>query len=115
MTYNSKYLPTRRAWNKANPAKVRASQEAWTLANPQRRAYINQKARAKNRGIPFRLTFDQWWKVWLDSGYLPERGRRKDKYNMARYGDVGAYEIGNVYITTHSENVHEAHENGCHG
>ena len=114
MTYNSKYLPTRRAWRKANPAKVQAYQKAWALAHPERQAYIWHKSRAKNRGVPFRLTFDQWWKIWLDSGHWSDRGRHKDQYDMARRGDMGAYEVGNVYITTHSENVREAHQNGCH-
>jgi len=44
-------------------------------------------------------------KVWKDSGRIGERGR--GQYVMGRYGDKGAYEIGNVKIITAAENTRE--------
>lgn len=60
--------------------------------------YRKQKHHAKKRGIQFLLTFDEWYKIWNDSGHLPERGRSAGKYCMARFGDIGPYAIGNVEI-----------------
>lgn len=67
--------------------------------------FQQQRCNARSRTIPFRLTFDQWLKVWHDSGKLSERGKGDNKYCMARLKDSGAYEIGNVYITTFTGNI----------
>jgi hypothetical protein len=70
--------------------------------------YNVQKACAKRRNIPFNLTFDEWYKIWLDSGHFSERGCKKGQYVMSRYNDLGAYEIGNVFIQTNTNNVSQA-------
>jgi hypothetical protein len=72
-----------------------------------RRAYKDQKASAKTRGIPFLLTFDEWWQIWRDSGHWHERGGRRGQCCMARYGDHGAYRVGNVKITMREDNRDE--------
>jgi hypothetical protein len=68
-----------------------------------------QNARA--RGIPFRLTFEQWWRIWQRSGKWKQRGSRPGQYCMARPGDRGAYEIGNVTICSVDENRAERNRN----
>ena len=67
-------------------------------------AYRNHKANARGRGIPFKFTRESWLEFWQDSGHLHERGPYKGQYVMARFGDKGAYEIGNVRICTVEEN-----------
>lgn len=67
-------------------------------------AWIFQRARASRRGIEFLLTFEEWLKVWKDSGHIHERGKFKHQYCMARHGDCGAYAVGNVSIITMEEN-----------
>lgn len=49
------------------------------------------------------MTFDEWWKLWEPYWHL--RGSGTGKYNMARRGDIGAYEAGNVFIQLATENV----------
>lgn len=71
--------------------------------------YNTQKKDAAQREIEFLLTFEEWLQIWLNSGKLPERGRGKDKYCMARFGDTGPYAVDNVRIITNTENQHEAH------
>lgn len=66
--------------------------------------YQVHKAGAKRRGIPFLLTFEEWTHIWFTSGKWDQRGWGADKYCMCRYGDKGAYEVGNVYIATNKEN-----------
>ncbi len=64
--------------------------------------YNVQKQTAKRRGIEFLLSFNQWWEIW--QGSWEQRGKHKDDLVMCRYGDVGAYEVGNVYLDTVSNN-----------
>lgn len=66
--------------------------------------YTDQRFCAKRRGILFLLTFEEWLYIWETSGHLSLRGRLKGQYCMARFGDQGAYQVGNVRIITVSEN-----------
>lgn len=70
--------------------------------------YRGQKTRAFERGIAFLLSFDEWLEIWVKSGRLLSRGRRRDEYCMARFGDVGPYAIGNVEIITNWLNASRA-------
>ena len=69
--------------------------------------YDMARYNAKRRGIPFRLSREQWEKIWHESGHYEERGKTSGKYCMARFGDEGAYEVGNVRIITCNENIAE--------
>jgi hypothetical protein len=64
-----------------------------------------QRYSANRRGIPFDLTFDQWWAIWQASGHWNERGCKKGQYCMSRVGDQGPYAVGNVFIQLHADNV----------
>ena len=72
-----------------------------------RQKFSAQKSDAKRRGIAFRLTFDEWLGIWQASGRLAQRGNRRGHYVMARYGDRGNYEVGNVRIILFEENGRE--------
>lgn len=72
-----------------------------------RGAYRRQSKDAASRGIDFLLSFQEWLRIWEESGHLDERGCRKGQYVMARYGDKGSYEVGNVRIITVEENIAE--------
>lgn len=71
-------------------------------------AYTRQKQSARTRGIPFVLTFAEWFSVWQASGKLHLRGRGKGRYCMSRINDSGGYELGNVHIQLTEENGREA-------
>ena len=66
--------------------------------NPIVSAYHNHRIRAKRRGIPFLLTYVEWMEIWMDSGKWHRKGHCRGQYCMARYGDKGGYEVGNVRI-----------------
>ena len=68
------------------------------------REFHNHKNGAKLRGIKFLLSFDEWLSVWKKSGKLSQRGRMREQYCMARFGDKGPYRIGNVKIIPNYEN-----------
>jgi hypothetical protein len=70
--------------------------------------YYYQMRNAQKRGIVWKLTFLEWRKVW--GRRIIKRGRRKGQYVMARFGDVGAYEVGNVQIVLGQQNNLDANE-----
>ena len=80
-----------------------------------RRKYIQHKCSVKGRvdalgqPIKFKLTFDEWYKIWIDSGHWIERGCSKGKYVMSRYNDIGDYELGNVIIIPVEQNIAQGH------
>ena len=69
-----------------------------------RHKYNCQKSKAKQRGIEFTLTFEEWWDTWEQSGKWEQRGCRKGQYVMSRYNDTGPYAIGNVFIQSCEDN-----------
>ncbi len=77
------------------------------------RAYRDQSNRCRSRidrngnPIEFRLSFQEWLDIWMASGKWHKRGRRKGCYCMSRHNDIGHYEVGNVSIILHSENIIE--------
>lgn len=77
------------------------------MRDPYRKAYTQQKCNAKQRGVPFLLSFEEWKTIWLGSNKWDERGRGAAKYCMCRIGDAGAYEVGNVFIGLGAKNVRD--------
>lgn len=73
------------------------------------RAFTSQARNSKIRKIPWRLTLWQWWKIWEESGKYNQRGRGNG-YVMARYGDEGAYEVGNVLIISVRRNTSDGNK-----
>ena len=67
--------------------------------------YKLHKANAKQRGVEFTLSYEQWLSVWGDE--LKDMGRNKGQKVMARTRDEGGYTIGNVRIATVAENSHD--------
>jgi hypothetical protein len=82
-----------------------------TYRDPNKEKWAVAKGCAKQRGIPFRLTFEEWLAIWTESGKLDQRGWRRGQFVMARPGDKGAYEIGNVVICLAEENRAERNRN----
>ena len=68
-------------------------------------AWQGHKSGAKSRGIPFELTFEQWWKLWEEK--FAERGTTGAEFHMCRTGDAGGYAVGNVRIDTARSNCFE--------
>lgn len=100
-----------RAWREANPGK---NAETIQKSDAKRRGqpryvYKSHKTSAKQRGVEFLLTFEEWWEIWDASGKWYERGKQTNHYVMARFGDTGPYAVGNVRVCTSQENNSEAH------
>jgi hypothetical protein len=87
---------------KGRPSGISATSKEWV-------AFRDQRLAAKQRGVEWRFSFNEWLSLWESSGRFHLRGRLRGCYVMARYGDVGAYEIGNVEIASVSKNGADAH------
>jgi hypothetical protein len=72
-----------------------------------RKVFNQQKSNAKRRGIAWRLTFEEWSKIWTDSGKWELRGRNSGQYCMSRPGDQGSYAVDNVRIVPVTLNHNE--------
>lgn len=68
--------------------------------------FRNQVKQAKIRGVPWGMTFPQWWKIWQESGKYHLRGVRKGQFCMQRPMDRGGYTPDNVEILEVKENGH---------
>lgn len=73
-----------------------------------RGAYSVHKLNAKRRGIPFTLTFGEWWALWALSMRWNQRGNKPGYWVMCRRGDIGPYALGNVYIGRFERNLKDA-------
>lgn len=78
------------------------------LKDEYQRAFDGQRRNAKARGIPWKLKYWEWLQLWQESGHWHERGKNAGEFVMARPGDQGAYEYGNVKIVTVETNNTEA-------
>jgi hypothetical protein len=66
--------------------------------------WSDHKTRARQSGIPFYLTFSQWWLLWRP--HWEERGLGQKV--MCRTKDTGPYAVGNVRIDSQRNNNREA-------
>jgi hypothetical protein len=79
-------------------------QSAREFGNAPFNAFRRQRSNARQRRIPWKITFWDWWQVWQRSGKWPFRGRSVGCYVMSRFGDSGPYAVTNVEIILASEN-----------
>lgn len=79
------------------------------FSNPDKRRYTVHRANAKQRGIAFEITFEEWLGWWKDTGHYHERGNKRGQYVMARIGDVGPYKLGNIVCQQAQVNSTAAH------
>ncbi len=70
------------------------------------RKYKSHQYNAKQRGIAFDLTYEQWLEIWGEK--LEKRGVKAGQLGMLRTRDEGGYSLGNVRIGTPRENMQEA-------
>jgi hypothetical protein len=79
--------------------------------------FLHSKKHARERGIAFKFTKDEWvswWKKHLGPDWITKRGCRLGQYVMARIADKGDYEPNNVRCITSSENHNEKKMLGNH-
>lgn len=88
---------------------MRAERERKWMLTPKGKFSV-QKRKAKQRGIPWELSFEQWWGIWEQSGKWDLRGDTSGMYCMSRREDTGPYSVTNVYINKFGENTKESYD-----
>jgi len=76
-----------------------------------KQAYHYQRNCARQRNVPWELTFEMWCEWWhnqLGPDWFRLRGKRPGQYCMARLGDTGPYSVGNIKCIPHAINTSEA-------
>lgn len=66
-----------------------------------------QKSAAKRKGIPFELSFEEWWAWWQVDDRWSRRGNAPESFVMARFKDIGPYAAWNIYCTTKAGNLND--------
>lgn len=100
-----------------NPQILKAREDAALAGVPGLvlMAYEQQVHNCRRRGVPLLMGVVEWWRWWQEPApdgmgtRWSRRGRRgADALMMLRVGDAGAYEAGNVYCGTSSDNSRDA-------
>jgi hypothetical protein len=78
------------------------------MVDPLYSRFLEQRSKAKQRGIAWQLPYWEWLQIWEESGHLPERGRRKGEFVMARNRDRGPYAAAKVRIIRVETNNYQA-------
>lgn len=79
-------------------------------SKPFRYFYNLHKQKAKQRCVPWKLSFQQYKKVWLESGKWDEKLAGVGDWSMDRIDINRGYEIENVRIIPISLNVKVWHD-----
>lgn len=83
----------------------------WRAANPMKAAYIRQKSHAKERKIPFNLSFEDFERFAIEEKLIGHTGTTKHAYQIDRINEDSplGYHIDNIQKLTQEENVAKEH------
>lgn len=73
--------------------------------NPLRSSFQNLKDNAKRRGKEFSLSFDEFKKFAVKTGYINRKGKSKEGLHIDRIDVNKGYCIDNIQVLTNSDNV----------
>ena len=109
------------AYYQRNKERIKANNKAWRAKNMDKMRpgllrysrtpkgqFVSQRERAKQRGVEWRLSFEEWLAWWGDD--ISKRGKEPHELCMSRKGDTGAYALGNIEKKTNKDNLQEGLE-----
>lgn len=77
----------------------------WRLEHPEKYAYNNLKNRAKQRGIHFDLSFDDFLKFCIKTKYIAGKGRSAEGLTVDRRDETKGYTLDNIQTLTLVQNI----------
>jgi hypothetical protein len=77
----------------------------WRIEHPEKYAYNNLKNRAKQRGIEFTLTFEEFKKFCIKTKYIAGKGRHAEGLTVDRRDNTKGYTADNIRTLTLSKNI----------
>lgn len=81
------------------------SKQLWRARNPTKAAFNTLRDHARERKVPFHLTFDDFVAVVRGSSYVSDKGRSSGNLHIDRVDPTRGYEPGNIAVLTASENI----------
>lgn len=86
-------------------------QKKWKKNNPFKYYFNVAKQNAKNRGIPWKLSFEQWKRIWVESGHWEDKLKQASNdditWTLDRQDVNRGYVPGNVQVMEKWRNVHK--------
>lgn len=86
------------------PVCARCCRREYAKKYPLKYKFDNLRTHAKTRGIPFRLTYEEFEHIAYESGYDQNSGRTKDKLHVDRIEASKGYIASNIQVLTSSAN-----------
>lgn len=82
----------------------RHKQRLWRMRNPTRAAWHTLKDHAKSRKLPFKITFEEFVELCLQTGYIESKGNHAEDLHIDRINPNKGYVLSNIQVLTCSEN-----------
>lgn len=105
----TKYCRNKRAKQRRVCHKCRSRKYRSKPKNEMVFTYHCLKQSAKNRGIEFKLTKEEFKSFCEKTNYIELKGRSKNSMSVDRINPKKGYEIDNIQMITVSENVKKMH------
>lgn len=78
--------------------------------NPYKYTFHQKRQRAKERGIVWKLTLDEFIEFCDEHNYMDTKGKTKTSASIDRIDPSKGYEKGNLQILSLSDNTKKMHE-----
>jgi hypothetical protein len=69
--------------------------------------FRRRRAEELRRGMVWELTYEQWWRIWQESGHWTERGSKGSQYGLFRLNPEGPFSVENVAVQLYSKVARE--------
>ena len=99
---DTKYCKNR---TKRAPFCASCAQKKWRLENPVKYAYSTLKNNAKRRKKIFEISFEYFKAFCVKTGYLKNKGIRKELYTVDRIEEELGYIEGNIRCIKNEDNL----------
>lgn len=87
----------------------RCRDRAYRKANPLQAVFNDRRKRARQRGIVWNLSFEEFAAFCLETNYLGLRGKTAGDMSIDRKDETLPYQAGNLQILTVSQNSRKMH------
>lgn len=82
----------------------------YRLKNPTRYAFQNLKHRAEERGIEFKLTFEEFEDFCKETGHLEKKGKGSQHNNVDRIREGEPYQRDNIQSLNKLKNIYKYYD-----
>jgi heterodisulfide reductase subunit C len=92
---------------------ARVQKRRWRQNNPVMAVFVQNRDNAKRRGIRFLLTFEEFVREIVDTGYMQRKGVYKHDLTIDRIRPELGYRAGNLQVIPNWQNVQKYKRGEC--